>query len=278
MKDPKQLTSSRIQLHYAVQFIAATGAAIAEPQPDGSQVTSTWDPDIRGFVGIKLADDRPFYLALDPIALTSQILDQQKQAIAALPLAGQTMAAALDWHKAELKKLGITSEQADQIVFLNYPDDFPDHPLAHGAAFEAGDAEERAAIAAYFAQTRSLLQPIVDTQPGASPLHIWSHHFDLATLITLAGSGEDAKTIGIGLSPGDSSFDQPYWYVTPWPYPDPAHLPELSLGQWVTEGWVGAILRADQVGDPASQTAQQQIQAFLSQAVQASEVLVKGEG
>jgi hypothetical protein len=31
---PNELIESRLQLHYAIQFIAATGAAIAEPLPD----------------------------------------------------------------------------------------------------------------------------------------------------------------------------------------------------------------------------------------------------
>ena len=45
-----------------------------------------------------------------------------------------------------------------------------------------------------------------------------------------------------------------YWYVTPWPYPDPDALPTLDgPGAWHTEGWVGAVLSGEEVveTDPA---------------------------
>jgi hypothetical protein len=174
-------------------------------------------------------------------------------------------------YKGELTKLGV---DADKVAFLSYPDDFPDHPLAHGAQFEPGDEAGRKTLTAYFAVTRPLLQSIVTNQAGASPIHLWPHHFDMATLITLAGEGETAQTIGVGFSPGDGGYDQPYWYVTPWPYPDKAALPSLVVGTWHTEGWIGAILRADEVGDPTSVTTQQTLKTFLETAVSACQQLL----
>lgn len=42
---PDTLTESRLQLHYAIQFIAATGAALAEPLTDYSHTSLGWNPD-----------------------------------------------------------------------------------------------------------------------------------------------------------------------------------------------------------------------------------------
>lgn len=272
MMDPTQLTESRIQLHYAIQFIAATGMALGEPQPDGSHMTLNWSPDINGFIGLKIPGIHPCYLALEPASLTSLILDDQHQRITSLPLSGKTLAAALDWHKAKLMQLG---GDADKIALLDYPDDFPDHPLAHGAVFDAGDEAGLSALAAYFAHTHPLLQSVAVSEAGASPLHIWPHHFDMATLITLGGQGEEAQTIGVGLSPGDGGYDQPYWYVAPWPYPPQEKLPDLSLGKWHTAGWIGAILTAAEVGDPALESTQQTLKTFLDEAVSACYALLK---
>lgn len=271
MQNPTTLTDSRIQLHYAIQFMAATGMALLEPQPDGSQMTLDWSADLKGFVGQRISGVHPCYLTLEPVSLTSLILDVQQQEIASLPLIGKTMDAALDWHNAELTKLGIDT---DKVAFLSYPDDFPDQPLAHSAQFESGDEAGRKTLAAYFAVTRPLLQSIVTNQAGASPIHIWPHHFDLATLITLAREGEAAQTIGVGFSPGDGSYDQPYWYVTPWPYPDKAALPSLAAGMWHTEGWIGAILLANELSEPTSTTTQQTVKAFLENAVSACHKLL----
>ena len=37
--NPTELTDSRVQLHYAIQFIAAAVAALAEPLPDYSHTS-----------------------------------------------------------------------------------------------------------------------------------------------------------------------------------------------------------------------------------------------
>ncbi len=266
MNEATPLSQGRVQLHYAIQFMAATQMALATPQPDGRQVTIHWNPQISGFMGQMLAGDPPFYLALEPVTLTSLILNQQLQPLATLPLNGMTMAAALEWHTTELAKLGVPTED---IKFLDYPEDFPDHPLAHGDVFVVEDEEARRTLAAYYAHTQPLLQAIVQTQTGASPISIWPHHFDMATLITLSGRGEDAQTIGVGLSPGDGSYDQPYWYVSPWPYPATDQLPTLSSGHWHTAGWVAAVLTGSEIGDLSLETDQIALKTFLEEAVNA---------
>lgn len=242
--NPQDLVSDRIQLHYAVQFIAAVGAALGQPQSDGSQVSLDWDESLPGFVG-KPIPKTQVKLALLPGSLTSVIL-KDGAAIATLPLAGQTMQQALDWHKTELAKLGVAT---DVIKLLEYPpDDFPDHPLAAGASFEPGNATGREAVAAYFSQTRPLLAKIVAENPAAAAIAIWPHHFDMATLMTYSGETEaDTKYLGVGLSPGDPSYAEPYWYITPYPYPDLSDLPTLSAGKWHTDHWVGAVLTASEI-------------------------------
>ncbi len=259
--NPKDLVPHRIQLHYAIQFAAAVGMALGEPCPDGSQMTLTWDTDRQGFVGQKIPGTQ-IQVALLPSILTSVIL-QDHQPVASLSLAGKTMTEALNWHKAEFAKLGVASAN---VKLLDYPpDDFPDHPLAHGAAFEPGKEAARAAIVAYYAQTYPQLVAIIAANATASPIYIWPHHFDMAVLMTYPGESEDdTRYLGVGLSPGDRTCEEPYWYITPYPYPDVAQLPELSVGHWHTNGWVGAVLTASQVQHEAT------IQEFIKAGVAAA--------
>ena len=282
---PQKLTESRLQLHYAIQFIAAIGSALAEPLPDYSHTSLEWNPELDVFVGAVIRAKIPFRVALDPIRLTSIILDQQGNSIAEFPLHQTTMAEGLSWHKQEISKLGA---DADKVAFLSYPpDDFPDHPVAHGAVFDASEESARQELTNYYANTHQLLQELVATTEDASSIHIWPHHFDIATLISLPGTKNgEPITIGIGLSPGDTSYEEPYWYVSPYPYPEMENLPTLyGNGFWHTQHWLGAVLTASRLATPtedngdikAAETQKQQVEAFLNSALKESKALLKME-
>ena len=110
-----------------------------------------------------------------------------------------------------------------------------------------------APLAAWFALSDAVLKAFADRhadiEPGPSPVRCWAHHFDIATYVSLeAGDFETARGIGVGLSPGDESYGEPYFYVNPWPHPDPADLPDPpGLGHWHTQGFVGAILTGSEL-------------------------------
>ncbi|MBD3881603.1 hypothetical protein IFO70_07540 [Phormidium tenue FACHB-886] len=273
---PQALIESRLQLHYAVQYIAATSAALAEPLPDDSHTSFGWNPVLEAFVGSTIPAAQPFQVALEPVSLTLILVDDQNDTIASLPLQGKTMREGLDWLQQEVYKLGA---DASKIVFLDYPpNDFPDHPLAHGATFDASQKLALRELADYYIMTDRLLQAIVTPNGNASAIHIWPHHLDIAMLITLPSTKNGYPLmVGIGLSPGDASYPEPYWYVYPYPYPDIANLPTLE-GQafWHTQHWVGAVLRSSQLAENANaETRQQQVDAFLHSAVNASITLLK---
>ena len=128
MVTPQHLISSRIQLHYAIQFMAAIAHALAPPQPEGYHVTISWASKQQLFVSSPIADN--FQVALDPVELRALFLDLQGNSIAMLPLEGQTMQQALEWHQAEMTQLGF---DASDVVLLDYPpNDFPEHADAFG--------------------------------------------------------------------------------------------------------------------------------------------------
>ena len=73
------------------------------------------------------------------------------------------------------------------------------------------------------------------------------------------------------MSPGDSSYPEPYYYVNPYPSPEDPELPRLSGGgQWHTEGWFGATLTATKLieGGPESEQGQR-TQRFRESAIEA---------
>jgi hypothetical protein len=273
---PPELIESRLQLHYAIQFIAATGAALAEPLPDYSHTSLVWNPTLEIFVGPAIRAAQSFQVALDPTNLMLILSNRQNKTIAALPLDGKTMAEGLNWLKQEIANMEV---DPDRIVFLDYPaDDFSDHALAHGATFDASQDLGLSELADYYANTHLLLQTVLTDIEDSSSIRIWPHHFDMASLIMLPSNQEGISlTIGVGLSPGDASYNEPYWYVSPYPYPGTASLPALDgYGVWHTQHWVGAVLLASELAKHVNAEAQsQQVTTFLKSALGASTTLLQ---
>lgn len=62
------------------------------------------------------------------------------------------------------------------------------------------------------------------------------------------GNPETARSVGVGMSPGDETYTQPYFYINPWPHLATGDLPDLPVpGHWHTDGFVGAIATGEDV-------------------------------
>jgi hypothetical protein len=121
------------------------------------------------------------------------------------------------------------------------------------------------------ANADALLRAVAATEPGAGAVRCWPHHFDIATLLDEGTVGGVRHTMGIGLSPGDAYYPEPYFYVGPHPYPRIDALPALGAGHWRRAGWVGAALPGAEVvaaGDAAAQA--RLVSGFVTDAVAAA--------
>ncbi|MDX2270705.1 MAG: hypothetical protein NW237_01975 [Cyanobacteriota bacterium] len=262
--DPLALSEARLQLHYAIQFLAAPAAALAVPLADLGHTSLSWET-IQGspvFVSQPMPAEMPLRVALHPLTLTVLLLSNTGDPFASYPLAGQTMTAGLEWLKTHLAERGA---EAEKVAWLSYPADFPPHALGEGSPFADPEGLPLAALVAYYAKTAPLLQTIALPRRGASPLRIWPHHFDMAVLI----QPQPQQFIGVGLSPGDHYYAQPYWYVSAYPYPQPEPFPPLpEPAFWHTQDWLGAVLTGSALKgrDP-----QIELPTFLETAISMSE-------
>ena len=243
---PGQLSDARLELHFAAQLVSAAGASLLTPEADFGHTNLGWDAALDVLAGRRVGDE-PVRAALVFESLELAVLEGRLER-ASHPLVGSTMEQALAWLGERI---------AGNRTRLTLPvHDMPDHPIAGGAPFAEAGADARTELAAWFANATAAIHAAVSEDRRASSVRCWPHHFDVASLITVddEADAEEARSIGVGFSPGDGSYDQPYFYVTPWPYPPADTLPGLSGGaQWHTEGWTGAVLTAEQViSKPAS--------------------------
>ena len=183
---------------------------------------------------------------------------------------GRTDTDARAWLGKELSARGLDPKALDK----PFPYELPADPIAKGGAYRVTEnAKGLATLAAWFGNANAALGRIREAHNKgklqASPVRCWPHHFDLATLILLDGDPEKGRSINVGLSPGDGTYDEPYFYITPWPFPDRSKLPMLpTIGHWHTEGFTAAVALASSILE--STDPQKESEAFLDAAVAGS--------
>ena len=245
--DPCALVDARVQLHWAAQAVAGVGRTLHVRRADDSHTSFTWSATLDALV------QEPFEGVTSGLRLRDLTLLAIGSTASKLSLTGRTLDDAFAFFEAQF---GMTLQRPNV--------DLPDHPVSHGATFDA-DERHLAELARYYNNAARVLSDVVRTDSQAGPVRCWPHHFDLATLITLSGHGEEARTIGVGLSPGDAGSNEPYYYVTPWPHPDASRLGSLSLGRWNTVGWTGAVLSASSFANVERQ--EELVRSFILDAV-----------
>ena len=263
---PTELSEARLVLHFAAQPLVAAAYALLPARDDHVQSSVGWDAERRRFIGHELPEGRRAFL--DPLALRLGVQDEEAREMASFPVVGAT----LDELSADLAEV----LEAPELTLPSY--DLPDSPFASGATFPAppeGSVEE---LVRWFELGAGLVSEVARARFGGAPLRGWPHHFDFAALHSLDPDldPETARSINVGLSPGDGTCDEPYLYVTPYPAPSADALPKLAHGRWHTEGYIAAVLTGSEMVAAGSAAEQRAVaEAFLASATDAAFALLE---
>jgi hypothetical protein len=264
---PGELSQAKPQLHWAAQLVSAPGTSLLPAETDYSHTNLGWDSKLGVLTGRNVgAEHVRAALVFEGLEL---LVNDGGRERSSMRLAGHTLKQALAW---------LGQEVAGDETALGLPaHEMPPHAVGEGGAFSDAGTEARVELAVWFSNAFGLVREAVAEEATASPVRCWPHHFDVASLITLdaAASAEEARSIGVGFSPGDGSYDQPYFYVTPWPYPETGDLPPLAAGaQWHTTGWTGAVLTAERLISVAPEEQQRTARQALERGVEACRELL----
>lgn len=281
--DPRRVVDARLQLHWAAQAVSAPGRQLLEQRPDFSEQAFRWAAGPRALAQDLVDGVWPFRTALRPSRPAVLLLDANDRVTAEMTLDGRTLEEIYAWLEKEIpRRIGRALVQP-----LQRPGEgLPDHPVSEGESFSVIDTAAFSEVGRWFGNAHGLLTGVVQSTANAvtaSAVRCWPHHFDIATLISLDPglSGEEARSIGAGLSSGDSDRAHPYFYVTPWPYPQGEELPPLAGGGvWNTEGWTGAVLDTPALLRAGSGEAQAEAaESFVESAIAACrELLARPQG
>lgn len=238
---PAALVDARLQLHWAAQVVGAVGHSFGTPEPDDSHTALRWVAGSGMMVGEPVGRDGTLQPALAPARMVLRVLSAADgSALDEFALGGTTLDQAYAWMAQALERHG-GGEVAGELTRRDY--DMPDHAVGRGTEFRDDDGRAMAEVARWFANASRVLGLVVRARREAQPLRLWPHHFDIGTTLPLLGPVGEEPSVGLGLSPGDQTYPEPYWYVTAWPTPPDPTLPRLAgKGRWHTEGWTGAVL------------------------------------
>ena len=252
-----KLTDARLQLHHAAQFAAAMGISYLPKADDDSHTNLEW---IANALASNVVGDRPFRIGVRPHPLALVVIVGDVE-LTSYSLNGKTIADGARWIRTQVKALGLDPERFT--LAKHYT--IATHPVARGIPFDTTDDAAFEQLHRWYDNADALLREIARDR-GGSPVRCWPHHFDIATLL----SPSSGKSVGVGLEPGDGSYDEPYWYVNIYPQPrDATALTSTPLdgnGTWHTDQWLGAVLPGSRLSQHGQR---EQTQAFLASAIDA---------
>ena len=236
--DPLALSAARSIAHRAVQHLTGLARANLPAKPDDSHSNLGWDAGRGALVTHDIDGVRMGLVVADMVFFIGGNNGMNQE----LELANRTIDEASAWTDEHAERLDLKAASLAEI-----PYEFPDDVASVESYAIKGMESQFAALAEWFGMGAAALEdvrePLTSYQPGPSPVRCWPHHFDIATYVALEeGDPETARGIGIGMAPGDGSYNQPYIYVNPWPHLDADNLgPAVAPGHWHTDGFVGLI-------------------------------------
>ncbi len=274
---PGNLVEARLQLHYAAQIVSSVGFTFVAPKPDWGHTNFGWSHVLRALVSRQVAGGKPYHAALRFSPFRLLLLDDSHNELSGCSLTGRTVDEGYVWLNSAIESY--TGQPPAKPLFRpEHP--LPAHPVGEGKPFPGPAGEKSAELARWYGNAERILSRVRAEQANASEVRCWPHHFDIATLIEMdAGPEEDsARTIGVGLSPGDQSYPEPYFYVSPWPYPKDAELPPLEgEGSWHTEGFTASVLPGSRlVSGDFPETQEKQVSAYIESSIAACRKLLAG--
>lgn len=250
--DLEALSETKDQFHQATQSVAAVGRHFLEDSVEDENAVLTWNVKTNRLVGKWIPIEEGQVRA--GISFDKALVSLEKEnsgIIDSMEIHAKTFPQLMLWFEEQTGKLGLPTENFS----ANLPYEIPIYPTQKNQAFDLSAEDLNVAFSALYQNSFHLLTRLKESFEGSSEVTLWPHHFDQAISIKLKDSGnpETSSYLGIGLSPGDEGYSEPYFYVNSWPYIEEETLDDIPFGKWHTENWIGAVLTLSELWETQEQ-------------------------
>jgi len=244
--EPEKIQATRQLMHHAIQNVAAVGRKFSPQTDNDSYGTLIWVPGLSRLAGEWVTGNITFRSSLSIEDFKVLLVDKKVSTLASFELEGRTYRQLMLWLEEQIGKLGLEAAN----LTMNLPYKLPDHPILSGEPFRLEFGRAAVELSKYYHNAYVILRQIKQEYESDGEIVIWPRRFDMAMSITLKDTGdpETDTVITFGMSPGDESFPNPYFYISTKPFVDTAlcsKLPDNAL--WVSEEWTGAVLLSKQL-------------------------------
>ena len=230
------ILSGIASIHLASQYLAAAGISFLDKRDDDSHTNLAYsieDHQIQTWP-LSAAHD---ILALDLIDFSLKWISNSQ--VLTFDLDGKTHQQVLSWLQETSVNSGLEKEYSYSFHF-DLPYGISDY-FTFVINRESLELERELRSLAQITIEKALSEQGMD-----SSIRIWPHHFDTGALAYLPGNNE--ISIGLGLAIPDSMIDQHYFYISGYRGHegiDPGSFSSLTNGQWVSQGFKGGVLKAE---------------------------------
>lgn len=254
---PADLLKARLEAHHAIQWIARATRAYCKVESDDSHTSLSWNFNLQALMGRALTSDLTLGLRLTDLTL----LAQSSRGNESYSLIDQTESKVGEWVADLVGRYDLDPLKLKEPG----PYTLSKHRLDSGGVYGTAEKNGIEELANYYNNAALLLNGIQTSYTQASPVRCWPHFFDIATLLTFKQKGTSERaTIGVGCSPGDATYSEPYFYVSLWPYPSQESLPPLiAPAFWHLEGFTAIILQSGDLVSKRDTESQQKLSKTL---------------
>ena len=249
---PPELGPGRVVLREVAAIVQAIDARPLEWREEAQALAS----------GLCAHDREPFRAGVRPSEAALVLLDRDDSVLALHSLEGSSLDDALAWLSDQLSARGTWAE-------LPSP--------GYREVIDSAHRPSLAEIGRWIGNADRLLRTLSGHTDRALPPRFDAGTGEHCTRFPLpARAGEPARDVAVGLSCGDASVAEPYFFARPRPVDAETQLPSLPRGaRWVREPSVEAVMPCSSVACDRSPPAQaERVATFIEAAVPAAHDLV----